>query len=183
MGVDVRVAPIRRDQVMQILFLRVPFPGRDHDVALDALRALRLVLRQLASRDAVGPVGIVSERRPAERAGELIDHLLTGLSGLDAAHPGLFRGFDIAEGCGNRPGRQLPQLMTADAADVLHLLQPVGLRDFLGNVALAAELVLVRYLQHRIPVDRRIILRGRLGVRRRNCRQVQHPARRTLHLG
>ena len=65
-GVDVRVAPIRRDQVMQILFLGVPLPGRDHDVALDALRALRLVLRQLALGDAVGPVGVVSERRPAE---------------------------------------------------------------------------------------------------------------------
>ena len=45
-----------------------------------------------------------------------------------------------------------------------------------GKLALAGD------LEHRIPVDRRIILRRRRGIRRRHRRQIEHLARRRLHL-
>src|SRR5947208_3323743 len=78
-GVDGRTAPVRRDQVVQILLVGAPFPGRDHDVALDALRPRRLAFRQLALGDAVGPFAVVLERHAAKIAGELVGHLLAGL--------------------------------------------------------------------------------------------------------
>ena len=108
-GIDRRIAPVRRDQVVQIFVRRRPFPRRDDDVALDALRPRRLVLGQFALGDAVGPVAEILERHAAEIAGELVGHLLAGLAGLDAAHPGFFARLELAEGapgsCGSLPGR------------------------------------------------------------------------------
>jgi hypothetical protein len=64
----------------------------------------------------------------------------------------------------------LAELMAPDAADVLHLLQPVSLRQLFGNVALAAKIAGRRNFHHRIPVDRRVIMR--------RCRVVRCQHRR-----
>src|SRR5262249_46948260 len=182
-GVDGRVAPVRRDQVVQVLLVGAPLPRGDHDVALDTLRPRRLALRQLALGDAVGPVAVILERRAAEIAGELVGHLLARLPGLDAAHPCFFTRLELAERRGDRAGRLLPELMAADAADVLRLLEPVDLRELLRNVALAAELALVGNLEHRIPVDRRVVLRRSRLVRRRHRAQIELLARFAVDLG
>ena len=180
--IDGRVATVRRDQVMQVVLFGGPLPGADDEVALDPLRPRRLGLRQLALGDAIGPLAVVLERRAAEIPRQLVSHLLTGLAGLNAAHPGFFSRLELAERRRDCAGRQLAQLMTADAADVLHLLEPVGLGEFVRNAVLAVELTGLRDLQHRVPVDRRIILRGRRLVRRHHRGQVEGRARLAVHL-
>src|SRR4030095_2903593 len=78
-------------------------------------------------------------------------------------------------------GGRLTELVATDAADVLHLLEPVDLREFRRNLALAAKLVRAGDLEHRVPVDRRVVLR-RLGfVGRRYCVQVENPAGRASY--
>jgi len=56
-GVDGRVAPIRGDQVVQIVLVGTPLPRGDDDVALDTLRSRRLVLGNspLATRSVQSP--------------------------------------------------------------------------------------------------------------------------------
>ena len=81
-GVDRRLAPVRRDQVVQILVGRRPVPGGDDEIALDARGPRRLVLRQLALGDAVGPVAEILVGRAAELAGDAVGHHLAGLAGL-----------------------------------------------------------------------------------------------------
>ncbi len=51
-GIDSRVALVGRDLVMQVGLGIAPVPQRHHDVALDALRPLRLRRRQRAGGDA-----------------------------------------------------------------------------------------------------------------------------------
>src|SRR5262249_25955934 len=156
--------------------VRAPLPPSDDDVALQALRPRRLGGGQLALLEPLRPVGEILERHAAEIAGELIGHLLTRLAGLDAAHPRLFVRLELAEAGRERARRLLPELVAADAADVLHLLEPVDLSELLGDVALAAELILARDLHHRVPVERRIIVRRRLVVRRGHGGEVQRLA-------
>ncbi len=102
---------------------------------------------------------------------------------MNAAHPGIRAGIELAESCGNVPGRFLANLMTTDAADVLHLLQPVILRKLFGNVALAAELAGGWNFHHRVPVDRRIIMRRLRFARRRHRRVIEKLARLCAELG
>ena len=109
-GVDGRVAPVARDQVVQILLVVVPVAQRDHDVALDALRPRRLGKRQFALGDALGPVAEILERHAAELAGGDGDHVLAGLAGLDATDPGVLvascpRPCGTSESCGSTAGR------------------------------------------------------------------------------
>ena len=139
-GVDRRIALVGRDQVVQVLLLGAPVPGGDDDVALDALRPRRLAVRQFALGDAVGPVAEILVGRSAKIAGELVDHQWRGLAGHGAAAPRVFSGLELAERGRDGAGRRLAQLMAADASAVLHRLEPVGLRDLFGDVALAAEL-------------------------------------------
>ena len=181
-GIHGRVAPVRRDQIVQIALLGAPFPGRNHDVAFDTLRTLRLGEGQLALRDAIGPLAVVLVGRAAEVAGELHRHLLARLPGLDAPHPGLLRALELAERRLDRARRGLAELVAADAADVLHLLQPIDLRALLRNLGVSAEFARRRNLEHRVPVDRRVILRGRRVIRRRHRGEVERLARRGLHL-
>ena len=63
---------------------------------------------------------------PPKAAG-LVGHLLAGLAGLNAPHPGLFAGLELAELRRDGARRFLADLVAANAADVLHLLEPVGL--------------------------------------------------------
>ena len=176
-GVDRRIAPIRRDQVVHVLVGRRPVPGGDDEVALDAGRPRRLVLRQLALGDAVGPVAEILVRHAAELAGDAVGHHLAGLAGGDAAHPGVLAGLELAELRRDGAGRLLAELMAADAVDVVHLLAPAVARDVLRNVGRAAEVLLRRNLHHHVPVDRRIIVRGRGRVRRGHRRQIERAGR------
>ena len=73
--------------------------------------------------------------------------------------------------------------MAADAGLVLDRGQPIGLGELFGNVALAVELIRGRDLQHRVPIDRRIILRGGGIVGRRHGGEVQTLARLAVGLG
>ena len=181
-AVDGRIAPVGRDQVVQILLVVVPVAQRDHDVALDALRPRRLCIGQLALRHALGPVAEILERHAAKLTGGDGDHVLAGLAGLDAAHPRLFVGLDrVHVELRNRAGRQLAELMAADAAVVLHGVEVVGDLDVVRRV-LAAEYLGLRDLHHRVPVDRRVVLRGfrRIGGRHRG--QIELLAGLALHL-
>jgi hypothetical protein len=136
------------------------------------LRPRRLGERQRSLGDAVGPLAEIFERHTGELSGEHVHHQRRGLTGLHAALPGLFAGLELAQRGGNRPRRELTELMAADASLILECRQPIHLRDVVRNIALAAELVLAGNFQHREPVDCRIILRRRRIVRRRHRRQV-----------
>ena len=60
--------------------------------------------------------------------------------------------------------------MAADAPVVLHRADPIHLGQARGDAALAAELIGGGNLQHRVPVDRRIVVRGG-GFARRDDRR------------
>ena len=127
-------------------------------------------MRQLALGDAIGPVAEISIRRAAEVAGERIDHQRGGLARHGAAAPGVLARLELAERRRDRAGGELAELVTADAGPVLDHAEPLGLGDLVGNiVVLLAELAGVRDLEHRVPVDRRIIF-SRLGLVRRGHR-------------
>src|SRR5207237_6754471 len=105
----------------------------------------RLRERQFALLDALGPVREILEWRAAEVAGGLIDHVLAGLTRLDAAHPRfLVRLALIHVEFRDRAGRQLAELMAADAAIVLHRVEPIGLLDLVGNAVLVVRPELIR---------------------------------------
>ncbi len=159
-----------------------PLPRRDDDVALDALRPRRLAFRQLALGDAVGPFAEIFERYAAELAGNPVDHELAGLPGGDAAHPCLGAGLELAELRRDGARRFLPELMAADAVDVTHALAPGLARDVFRDIGRAAEIFLRRNLHHRVPIDRRIILRRRPLVGRRHCREIELLAGLGAHL-
>src|SRR4029077_6368297 len=89
------IALVGRNQVVEILLLVAPVPRRYDDVALDALRPRRFGEWQLALSNAIGPVAEILERHAPELAGERIDHLRRGLTGLHAPHPGFFTALEF----------------------------------------------------------------------------------------
>src|SRR5262249_20098597 len=123
--IDRRIAPVGRDQIVQIILLGAPLPRCDDEVALDALWARRLALGEFALGDALGPVAEVVIRRGAELAGKALRHLLARLAGLGAAHPGLTAVTERAERRRDCARRLLANLVAANAVDVVHLAQPV----------------------------------------------------------
>ena len=125
---------------MQILFWVVPVAQRDDDVALDALWACRLVGRQFAFGDALGPVGEIFERHAAQLTGSDQHHVLAGLPRLDAADPRILMGAALEVVIGNGASGQMPQLMTADAAVVFHAVEVIGHFDIRGRVFAAEDL-------------------------------------------
>ena len=167
---------------MEILLLVAPVPGRHDDVALDSLRPRRLAVRQLALGDAIGPIAEILVRRAAEIAGQGIDHQRRGLAGHGTAAPSVLARLELAERRRDRARGQLAELVTADAGPVLDHREPFRLGDLLRNVALAAELAGVRDLQHRVPVDRRIVLRRRRLVRGRHGFKIELLARLAVDL-
>src|SRR4051812_25909875 len=147
MGIDRWIAPIRRDEVVQILVRFRPLPPGDDHIALQSLRPLGFGLRQRALGDTVGPSGIVLDRDEVPTS-HLVEHALTVLAGLDAAKPCFFRTPDLTDPGWEGAGGLLAQLMTANAADVLDLHEPGCPLELPGNVAASAELVLSWYLKH-----------------------------------
>src|SRR5512132_464823 len=83
---------------MEVMLVIEPIPGRDDDVALDALRARRLRMGQLPFGDAVRPVGQIADRRSAELFDGGREHRYSSLSRLDAAKPRFLGIFERWEG-------------------------------------------------------------------------------------
>ena len=180
-----RIAPVTGDQVVKVLLGIVPVAQRDDDVALDTLRPLRLREGQIALGDALGPLAEELVRDAAEIAGQQIGHVLAGLPRLGALHPGVRMALGALEmEFRDRAGRGLAELVAADAAVVLHDVEPIALLHLLGNAELVVrpELIRCRNLQHREPVDRRVVLR-RLGLVGRDHRgEIEMLAGFALHL-
>jgi hypothetical protein len=132
---------------MQILVRFRPLPPADDHIALQSLWPSGPSFRQRILGDTIGPPGIVLDRDEVP-ASHLVEHALTILAGLDAAKPCFFRTPDLTDPGWEGAGGLLAQLMTADAADVLDLHEPVRLLELLGNVAAAAELILARDFKH-----------------------------------
>ena len=173
---------------MQIGLGVAPVPHRDDDVALDALRALRLGLGQFAGGDAVGPVGEIAQRALGVDLADVAHHGLGGGPDLDAVAPGLERGLELAERRRDRAGRLVAELVAGIAAVGLERGQPLALALEADRHAVAArsgagEQALVRNLEHRVPVLRRIIFRRRRRIRRRHRGQVENLAGRGCLLG
>ena len=81
---------------MQV-FLRVtPIPGRDHDIALEPLRAGWFAFWQLAFFDTFRPLGKILDRCACKLPRQDIHHLSAGLAGLRAARPCLGVGREFA---------------------------------------------------------------------------------------
>src|SRR3990167_3988229 len=148
-----------------------PIPGGDDDVALDPLRSRGLRMGQLALGDPVRPVREVAEGGATELFGERVGHGFAGLPRLDAAEPRFLGSGEPTERVrylARESARgKLAHLMAADAAVVLHRVEPIALGYLGRNRALAAELARLRNLEHRVPVDGRIVFR-RCGFARRN---------------
>ncbi len=119
---------------MQIFVRCGPFPRSDDDIPFFAFGAWWLALGKLAFGNAIGPVAEILVRDATKLPGDPVCHLLTGLAGLYAPLPGFGARVEFPQRCRNRARRFLSDLVAADAVDVVHLPQPVVLRDVLRNV-------------------------------------------------
>ena len=153
----------------------------------DALRPLRLGEGQFTGRNAVGPVRekrqCLLRAEPAEGHG----HVGLRLTGLEAACPCLDRIVGGSPFLRNRANTLGAERM-ARLARVLDRVDPIVLRlhhrlDAVALLAGAGEFALVRNLEHRIPIDARIVFRGRGGSRRRYGGQVEILSGRRFHFG
>src|SRR5262249_54306750 len=154
-GVDPRVTPVARDLVVQIGLLTPPVPQRDHDVALDTLRALGPGERKLALLDAVGPVGEIGDAALRAEAVDRRDHAVHRLTGSDAPGPGGVRALERAELLRDRARRLVAEPVTSPTAVGLDAVEPLMLRPHLGRDAVAAvagagKLALLRKLHQRV---------------------------------
>ena len=187
-GVDGRIASVGADRIVQIGLRVRPVPQRHDEVALDPLRALRRGRRHGAGGNPVGPVGEQFQRALGVEPADVVDHVGRRLTRLDACLPGLDRAGELAQLRLDRAGRGIAQLMAGEAAIGLDDVEPLslGFQGFRHAVAVGAgprEIARRRHCEHRIPVERRIILRRRLGVRRGHRLQIDDLARRALDLG
>ena len=160
---------------------RSPVPHRVDDVALDALRPLRLVERQFARRDPVGPVGEQRIDLFRSHAAERQRHVLHGLAGLGAQRPCGVRVVAFHEQFRHFADAARAQCM-AGLAHVLDRIHPLrlglhGLRHLVAVVAGAWKFARRRNFQQRVPVHAWIQLRR--GRRRggRGSLEVELPAR------
>src|SRR6202008_3218479 len=92
-----------------------------------ALRARRLLRRQLAGGNPVGPIAHHPQRALGAHALEAIDHVVARLPGLDAPRPGLVAGIELTETRRNGPGRLVADLMAAHAAVGANRVEKLGL--------------------------------------------------------
>ena len=105
-SVDRGIALVAGNQVMQVVLLVHPVPQRHHDIALHALRPLRLGVRQFAFGDTVAPIRQVLDGKRTH-ARQLADHEFGGLARLHAAHPNLFGRGKLPQTRLNRSRREL----------------------------------------------------------------------------
>ena len=177
-----RLAPVGRDQVVEIGFLIAPIPQRQDEIALDALRSRRLLLGRLAGGNAVGPVRPFCNRTIGTDAGRGADHLTHGLPRLDTPGPGVARIGEVPEPRWDGSCARRAERMAGQAAMRFNRGDPVVLvrHTWIDAVALrtsTGEFALRRDLEHRIPVNRRIIFGRRLFVRCQHGAQIEVAAR------
>ena len=79
-GINSGRAPVGGDEVMHVTRGRAPVPGSDDDVALYTLRSRRLVERQLAGSNAIGPVTKQRQSALLVKSAQYVDHLGHGLT-------------------------------------------------------------------------------------------------------
>ena len=175
--VDRRIAPIGRDDVVQVGLRIGPVPLSNDDVALDALRPWRR-RRDLARRDAIGPVREQRERTLRAELVHPVEHLRSGLSGLYSPLPRRRRRIEVTEPRRQLAGRLVAQLMAGRTTAGLQLPEPLRLalhafRNPVSGGARAGEFALVRYAEQRKPLGGWIILRRGARVGRGHRRQVQ----------
>src|SRR3984893_3836925 len=125
-GVNVGIALIRGDFVVQIGFWIGPVPLGDHDISLEALWPRRRLGRQLALRNPSGPVAKLLGGSLRTELSQAAQHSRGGLSGLHAVHPG-GRGVQVAEHCGNRPRISIAELVARFTAVGLNQVDPLSL--------------------------------------------------------
>ena len=180
-GVDGGVAPVGGDQVMEIGGGIGPVPLGDDHVALQSLGPRRR-RRQFAGGDAVGPVGEHADGAFHSQAGQGADHGFSGLTGQDAARPGISGGIITAEQGREFPCRFIAHLMTAqaaaggDQADKVRLVLDVG-ADAVARRTGAGEFAPGRHFQQGVPVAGRVVLRCRRFIGGGHRREVQIGAR------
>ena len=176
--IEARIARIGRDLVMQIGGRAAPFPsdttilrsmpaGRTGFVAGSSPLSMRSSNRRTASARAPAPA-----RR--YRAPSALARRPLGFAASRRRSGPEFVGELLGEVAGPRRRKR----MAAIAAAGLDGVQPGALAFHPPQ----REFILRRHLQHREPVDRRIIFGGQFGTRRRHRGQVQSLARRGSHL-
>src|SRR5690606_15397503 len=94
------------------------------------------------------------------------DHLRAGLARAKPPRPRIDRALELAERRGNRSGRLLAELMTADAAEVLHRSE-VSVEAAGHGFELRGR----RQPHHRVPVSGRVRLGCNGGIRGRYRRE------------
>src|SRR6516164_7953090 len=121
---------------------------------------------KFALGDPIGPVAEILECELRIEPTDRIDHPGHGLSRLNAPRPRVRGVIEMAERGGDRARAGSADAVAGDAIGGLDNIQ-AGLLTFdvLRHVLVAfraAEVTLLRDVQHRIPVHRRIILRSGL---------------------
>ena len=175
--VDRRLAPVGRDQIVHVRRRAAPVPEREDEVALEALRPLRLRERKLARGDAVCPVR--PQREPALRADARrgVDHLRHRLARGDAPRPRFAR-LHVGEVLRHRARSLGAERVARHAAVGFHGVQPFGLRFHPTD----RELAFLGDSEHGIPVDRRVVFGRRSRARRHGRLEIQRPSGLGLHL-
>ncbi len=164
-GVDRGIALVARNLIVEISRGTRPVPQADDDVALQALRPFGPRGGQLARGDPIGPVGELPQHARRIEPSDVVRHVGHRLAGRDAPRPGLDRGIEMAELLRNGTRRLVAELVAGVAAVGLREVEPLALTACFPY----REFALLRNLEHRIPVDRRIIFR-RGGCARRDHR-------------
>ena len=141
-GVDRRIAPVGRRQVVQIMLGVEPVAHRHDDVALDADRPRRAAARQFARLDAVGPIGERLQMAAIRRhqLGDEVHHVVPGRSDRQPIRPRVLGRLELAEFWRQVPRRVIADLVAIAAAIGLDEVQPLvlGLEIFGNAVAFIA---------------------------------------------
>ena len=184
--IQVGVALVAGDLVVHHRHRVAPAPHRQDEVALLPLGTRRR-RRDLARRDAIGPVGEQAERARSTHPVQPRAHAGTAAPDLHAMLPGVQGRVEVVQVQHRHlAGRHVAHLMTELAA-VLQSIDPLGLvphplADAVAVGSRARELVLGRHFQQGVPVvggvNARRFLRG--GGRRYLQGELVARARRVL---
>ena len=173
--IQVRIALVGGDLVVHHRHRVAPSPHRQHDVAFLPLRAGGR-RRDLAGRDAVGPVGEQVQRALAPHAVQPGAHARSAPPHLHAVLPRVQGRVEVVHVQHRHlAGRDVAHLV-AELVAVLQAIDPLGLMAYGPADAVAVrpgarELARGRHLQQRVPVVGGVDARGLLRRDRRGHRE------------